>query len=84
MKKMRKTTVSSISKFFEVWGEGGHKVGRKGKRWIFSPKIKIFDEIFASLPKWPNLGQIWVNFGQKGPFFKFLRKTKTNSFDSRG
>ena len=26
------------------------------------------------LAKWPNLGKIWVNFGQKGPFFNFPKK----------
>ena len=28
----------------------------------------------------PNLGQIWVNIGQKGPFFKFPRKNKAVIF----
>ena len=29
-----------------MWGEGGHEVGRKGKRRIFSPKIIFFLPIF--------------------------------------
>ena len=38
-----------------------------------------FVKNFASLfqwAKWPNLGQIWVNIGQKGPFFKFPRNNQ--------
>ena len=33
---------------------------------------------------WPNLGQIWVNFDQKGTFLKFPKKAKMSFFfDSR-
>ena len=50
-------------------------------------KIKIIDEKNVSpfqRARWPNLGKICVNFGQKGPFFKFPKKVKTKfSFDSR-
>ena len=31
---------------------------------------------------WPNLGQIWVTFGQNGSFFNFpKKKRKRNFFD---
>ena len=30
--------------------------------------------------KWPNLGQIWVNFGQKGPFLNFPKKCENVIF----
>ena len=34
--KKWKTSVLGISNI--VWGEGGHKVGKNGEKWIFCPK----------------------------------------------
>ena len=49
---MRTTSILVISKFFYVWGEGGHKVGRKEGNIIF------FD--FRQMAKFrSNLGQFW-------------------------
>ena len=82
---MRKTSVLSMSK---VWGEGRHKVGRKGKMWIFCTKYIYFFDFWKKIAslfqqaKWPKLGQIWVNFGWKGPFFKFPWKTKAVIFST--
>ena len=86
IEKNAKNSVLSISKVGE----------REVIRWVgrvkggFFPSIffPIFQKknqnfcwnFFFSLPKWPNLGQIWVNFGQKGPFFKFPQKTKAVIF----
>ena len=49
---------------------------------------KFFSEIFYWTPVlqawysqiWPNLGQIWVNFDQKGPFLKFAKKSENVIF----
>ena len=43
-------------------------------------KIKKCRNTRAAGQKWPNLGQIWVNFGQKGPFSNFPQKTETVIF----
>ena len=75
---------SSEVVFFRFWKR--KKLKKKLK--IF----KIFDAIFFLTPVlqarysqiWPNLGQIWVNFGQKGPFLKFPKKCENVIFfDSR-
>ena len=54
----------------------------------FLPEIYIFSTFLtkkmsntrASGQKWPSLGKILVNFGQKGPFLKFPKKAKTSFF----
>jgi len=59
---------------------------KKIKKIIFF--FKIFSENFFWTPVlqawysqiWPNLGQIWVNFGQKGPFLKFLKRSENVIF----
>ena len=44
---------------------------------------KGFDEWMNDIARlWPNLGQIWVNFSQKGPFLNLPKKSKLFS-DSR-
>ena len=50
----------------------------------FFPLITTTKNTGTSGQKWPNLGQIWVNFGQKGPFLKFPQKSENVIFfDSR-
>ncbi len=66
-----------------MWGEGGHKVGQNGEKWIFSPKIifLIFDDQnFEMSVNRTKSGQIWVNFGQNGSFLNFPQKSETVIF----
>ena len=57
-----------------MWGEGGHKVGQNGEKWIFCPKLyfsifvkkegkkfKIFDNQNAQI--WVKFGPIWAKMG---------------------
>ena len=70
-----------------MWGEGSHDGVHKGKLWIFFARNSFFFDFFWTpvlqawySQIWPNLGQIWVNFDQKGPFLKFPQKSENAIF----
>ena len=83
-----------------MWGEGGHKVCQKGEKLIFFARnnflfdlkkkkkklnFNIFDNKKFEISVYQaRNAQIWVNFGQNGPFFNFPKKGKQSFFfDSR-
>ena len=80
-----KTSVLGISNI-KVWGEGGHKVGKNGKKWIFLLefcKKKIRKTKFYTT-KMPKFGSNLAKFGPKWFIFEFLTKKRNrNFFDSR-
>ena len=56
-------------------------LGKKKLKQFFSKFLtNKMSNIRASGQKWPNLGQIWVNFGQKGPLLKFPQKSENLNF----
>ena len=69
-----------------MWGEGSHNGVHKGKLWIFFARIFVENCVWTPVLQawysqiWPNLGQIWVNFDQKGPFLKFPQKSENAIF----
>ena len=58
---MRKTSISGISTFFKMWGEGSHNGVHKGKMWIFVTPNGIFS--------------IMEKKRRKKSFSKFCQKT---------
>ena len=71
-----------------MWGEGGHKEGKNGEKWIFLPEIFFFDFYKKRMKKiknfcqskCPNLCQILPNLGQNGSFFNSRQKIETVFF----
>ena len=45
-------------------------------------EIPFLPKTLKLIFKTPNVGQFWVNFGQKWPILNFLKKFKTLFFDS--
>ena len=95
-KKMLKTSVLSISKFFKCGEREVIRWVKMVKRGFFSPEIIFFRflkekkiqnfwrpkfwKICESGQKCPNLGQICVNFGQNRSFLNFRQKSETVIF----